>query len=751
MKKVLLLSAMVFASQVASSQNVGIGESAPASKGSIKGNLSVGNNYSTTPAPANGAIIEGSVGIGTNAPNAKAQLDISSTTSGVLIPRMTEAQRNAITSPPNGLLIYQTDNTPGFYYYNSSTWESISSGTTGPTGPTGANGNDGATGAQGPIGPPGAVGATGAQGATGANGADGAQGPAGAQGPIGPTGANGNDGATGATGPTGPAPSGTGIVTVNSNVLGSPGALTGDVTTSGAGLTTTIANNAVTNAKASDMAANTIKGRITSGTGDPEDLTAAQVRTILNVADGATANTGTVTSVAALTIGTTGTDLSSSVATGTTTPVITLNVPTASASNRGALSSADWSTFNGKENALTFSTPLIRSTNTISLGTVGVANGGTGTTTQFTQGSVVFAGASGVYAQNNANFFWDNTNARLGIGTTTPSFAIDAIGTIRAGGTTGKISMSNDNSNGNITNSAGSFLFFTPASTNYVWHVNNAEQMRLTPSGNLLMGTTTERAKLSIEGTGPNQTMAAYYAYINTGPCCAIGAGQVVPYSLYASGRVWVTGELDITSDVRTKNILGISDPKADLAMVNRLEVVDYKYIDEVAKGSHTIKGFKAQQVKEVFPMAVNENTDVIPNIYAAAQNFVVENGTLTVNLKDPADVKAGDKIKLISDWGSDVFTVSKASSSSFSIDNFTKKASFIFVYGTEKNDVLNLDYNKIFSAGISAIQELTRKVTALEQQIVELESSKTNNCDFEKLKAQIDVIIEQLNIRSEK
>jgi len=59
------------------------------------------------------------------------------------------------------------------------------------------------------------------------------------------------------------------------------------------------------------------------------------------------AGSGTVTSVAALTLGTTGTDLSSTVANGTTTPVITLQVPTASAANRGALSSADWSTFNG--------------------------------------------------------------------------------------------------------------------------------------------------------------------------------------------------------------------------------------------------------------------------------------------------------------------------------------------------------------------------------------------------------------------
>jgi hypothetical protein len=52
-------------------------------------------------------------------------------------------------------------------------------------------------------------------------------------------------------------------------------------------------------------------------------------------------------------------------------------------------------------------------------GTLPVANGGTGTATAFTAGSVIFAGASGVYSQDNANFFWDDTNNRLGIGTTT--------------------------------------------------------------------------------------------------------------------------------------------------------------------------------------------------------------------------------------------------------------------------------------------------------------------------------------------
>jgi hypothetical protein len=81
--------------------------------------------------------------------------------------------------------------------------------------------------------------------------------------------------------------------------------------------------------------------------GTTYDLTANRSWTIPS-------NPGTVTSVAALTLGTTGTDLSSSVTNGMTTPVITLNVPTASATNRGVLSNSDWNTFNNKQNALVY-------------------------------------------------------------------------------------------------------------------------------------------------------------------------------------------------------------------------------------------------------------------------------------------------------------------------------------------------------------------------------------------------------------
>ena len=144
--------------------------------------------------------------------------------------------------------------------------------------------------------------------------------------------------------------------------------------------------------------------------------------------------TGTVTSVAALTLGTTGTDLTSTVADGSTTPVITINVPTASATNRGALSTTDWSTFNAKQDAFgnqlanvvyagpvgASGPPSFRALSAVDVptlnqdttgtasnvtGTVAIANGGTGETTSLaafdalspmtTAGDVLYGGVAG--------------------------------------------------------------------------------------------------------------------------------------------------------------------------------------------------------------------------------------------------------------------------------------------------------------------------------------------------------------------
>jgi hypothetical protein len=74
--------------------------------------------------------LQAQIGIGTDTPDASSILDISPTGNdrGILIPRITETQKNSITSPANGLLVFQTDNTAGFYYYSTATssWSRMS-------------------------------------------------------------------------------------------------------------------------------------------------------------------------------------------------------------------------------------------------------------------------------------------------------------------------------------------------------------------------------------------------------------------------------------------------------------------------------------------------------------------------------------------------------------------------------------------------------------------------------------------------
>ena len=64
------------------------------------------------------------VGIGTNTPDPSAVLDITSNDKGVLIPRMSAAQRMAIAVPAPGLLVYDTDSFC-LFYYNKFVWTSL--------------------------------------------------------------------------------------------------------------------------------------------------------------------------------------------------------------------------------------------------------------------------------------------------------------------------------------------------------------------------------------------------------------------------------------------------------------------------------------------------------------------------------------------------------------------------------------------------------------------------------------------------
>jgi hypothetical protein len=171
------------------------------------------------------------------------------------------------------------------------------------------------------------------------------------------------------------------------------------------------------------------------------------VGTVTSVSGTGTVNgitlTGTVTSSGSLTLGGTLGGIANSQLTNSS---ITINGSAISLGGSVSVGTVTSVSGTGTVNGITL-TGSVTSTGNLTLGgtlsnvsltaqvtgTLPVGNGGTGTATAFTTGSIIFAGASGVYSQDNANFNWDDTNNTLGVGRTASS----NVRVYSRGGTTG--------------------------------------------------------------------------------------------------------------------------------------------------------------------------------------------------------------------------------------------------------------------------------------------------------------------------
>lgn len=300
-----------------------------------------------------------------------------------------------------------------------------------------------------------------------------------------------------------------------------------------------------------------------------------------------------------------------------------------------------------------------------------VGSGGTGTATAFTAGSVVFAGASGVYSQDNANLFWDDTNNRLGISTTTPAVPLESY--VSAGSL--QILSGVRNSTGGagvaaygfcVANSAGaegsgykagiglvrsgtfgrgSIAFYNNNVADTANFTTSNEIARFDTAGQFLVGTT---AAGEASGVGSKILPIGKVSCVNAGTDATVSG-----FTLYSSGasayRFYVL--MDGTIHATSTSISGISDAtlktnvrplETGLSELMQLQPRRFDWLD----GSKSnVAGFIAQEIEGVLPDLVDDNKyndkenkksirmgDMIPTIVKAIQELAEEVESLKAN-----------------------------------------------------------------------------------------------------------------------
>lgn len=174
-----------------------------------------------------------------------------------------------------------------------------------------------------------------------------------------------------------------------------------------------------------------------------------------------------------------------------------------------------------------------------------------------------------------------------------------------------------------------------------------------------------------------------------------------------------------------------------------------------VSKGADNKKGFIAQEVEQVFPEAVSYGTEFIPNVYNNALSFKELAGSkrARIVMGFVPDLKAGDKVKFITSKGEQTKTIDSVVGRSFIVNDWEATGSeFLFVYGKEVDDFRKVDYDRIHTLGISAIQELSKQMNALRSENEALKQSNNQNTeDIKTLKASVETMQQILGAKSQK
>jgi len=279
---------------------------------------------------------------------------------------------------------------------------------------------------------------------------------------------------------------------------------------------------------------------------------------------------------------------------------------------------------------------------------------------------------------------------------------------------------------GGDTNTSTSLIFGTRLDDANVT-TTATERMRITSNGYVGIGTTTPTKGYLEVASVVQQANLASSRFFNTTTTLSVATVTTPNVSIFGSEYIWSSTGFIASSDRRIKaNITEINDDTA-LNAVRLLKPSMYNYIDTISRTSEQVYGFIAQEVKEVLPYSVQLKKEIVPNIYSVGT--ITNQGVITLSVEH--SLVSGESVRLIMKSG-DVLTLivcSVIDSYSFSVDMreaqkyIPEESQEIFIYGKEVEDFHVLQKDAIFTVGISAIQELDRRVQQLQHDNQQLQN----------------------------
>ena len=309
-----------------------------------------------------------------------------------------------------------------------------------------------------------------------------------------------------------------------------------------------------------------------------------------------------------------------------------------------------------------------------------------------------------------------DNGTNIGIGTTTPGAKLHVNGILRAQADASSKAIEFYQSNG----TQGWEMFVNNTGLSICEQGVACDRLVVAAGGNVGIGTATPAAPLHVAGT-PITTASQNRTYFHYGSAITTNFAASNSIQVRADGWFWANnGGFVATSDQRIKNKIGLTNTQGDLNDLSKIEITNYKYIDEFNNGSKLHKKVIAQQLNSVYPLAVDTTKGIIPNVYEVAKHVSVKNNSTLITTNKAHDFKTGDEVKLIiENLGEKLVHVDVVDDHTFSVNEIIHDK--VFVFGKHIDDLLIVDYDALTTLTISATQELLKRIELLEKENYQL------------------------------